>query len=131
MYNEGREPHNVEDSAIEPVLTAPELDRCREAVRSLRMRPELVSYIRELVAATRSSDDLLIGAGPRGGIHLLLAARAAAAFSGRDFATPDDIQAVALPTLRHRVVLQPEAEANELTADDAIRAVLRRVPVPR
>jgi MoxR-like ATPase len=131
LYNEGLEPHSVEDSDIRPVMTGDEVERCRRAVSGLTMRAELVAYVRQLVTATRESDDVLIGAGPRGGIHLLLAAKAAAAFHGRDFVTPDDIQALAPPTLRHRLVLQPEAEANGLTPDDALRSILQRVPVPR
>jgi MoxR-like ATPase len=113
------------------VLTEDGLERCRQIVRRLAMREELVAYIRRLLTATRESEDLFVGVGPRGGIHLLLAAKASAAFAGRDFVTPDDIQAMALPALRHRVVLQPEAEANGLTSDDALLAVLERVPVPR
>lgn len=131
MYNQGAEPHNVEQSAIAAVMSAADLEKCRQVIRGLRMRPELVTYIREVTTATRQSDDILVGAGPRGGIHLLLGAKAQAAFAGREFVTPDDIQSVALPTLRHRIVLQPEAEANGLTPDDAVQAVLQRVPVPR
>jgi MoxR-like ATPase len=130
-YNQGEEPHNVEESAIEPVMTADEVNRCQQVIKNLPMRPELVTYIRELITATRQSEDILVGAGPRGGIHLLLAAKAAAAFSDREFVTPDDIQAMAPATLRHRMVLQPEAEANGLTSDDALRAILQKVPVPR
>jgi len=131
LYNHGQEPHNVEEAAITPVMTPDDLTRCQSVIKGLAMRPELVTYIRELITATRQSDDILVGAGPRGGIHLLLAAKAAAAFAGRDFVTPDDLQSMALPTLRHRVVLQPEAEANGLTTDDAIKSILQRIPVPR
>jgi MoxR-like ATPase len=131
VYNQGQQPHNVEQSAIQPVLTPEDVVRCQTAVTALVMRPELVTYIRELITATRQSEDILVGAGPRGGIHLLLGAKAAAGFAGREFVTPDDIQGMALATLRHRIVLQPEAEANGLTADDALRSLLQRVPVPR
>jgi len=131
LYNQGHEPHNVEESAIHPVMTADEVEQCRRVVRSLTMRSDLVTYIREVITATRQSDDLLVGSGPRGGIHLLLAAKATAAFAGREFVTPDDIQSMAGPTLRHRIILQPEAAANGITTDDAIRSILQRVPVPR
>jgi len=130
-YNQGGRPHDVEQSAIQPVLTGDDVARCRDAVTSLTMRPEQVAYIRELVGATRNSDDILVGAGPRGGIHLVLGAKASAGFAGREFVTPDDIQGMALPTLRHRIVLQPEAEANGLTADDVLLGIMQRVPVPR
>lgn len=130
-YNQGGQPHNVEESAIRPVMTSQEVQQCQQVIKSLAMRSELVTYIRQLITATRESEDILIGAGPRGGIHLLLAAKATAAFAGREFVTPDDIQSMAGPTLRHRLVLQPEAEANGLTTDDAIRSILQRVAVPR
>ncbi len=131
LYNQGQEPHNVEQSAIQPVMTPDDLERCRQAIHGLAMRPELVTYVRELTTATRQSDDLLVGAGPRGGIHLLLAAKATAAFNGREFVTPDDIQSMVSPVLRHRIVLQPEAEANGLSPDDVLKGILQRVPVPR
>lgn len=131
VYNQGGEPHNVEVSAIRPVMTAEDVHACQQVIKSLAMRSELVSYIRQLITATRESEDILVGSGPRGGIHLLLAAKATAAFAGREFVTPDDIQSMAGPTLRHRLVLQPEAEANGLTTDDVVRSILQRVPVPR
>lgn len=131
MYNQGREPHEVETSGIEPVMTREDLERGQRAIQEMRAHPELVQYIRQIVVATRGSEDLLIGSGPRGGIHLLLASKAAAAFKGRPFVTPDDVQEMALPVLRHRVILQPEAEANGVTADDAVRGILRGIAVPR
>jgi MoxR-like ATPase len=131
LYNQGQEPHNVESSSIQPVMSAEDIDRCRAAIKSLTMRAELVTYIRELITATRQSDDILVGAGPRGGIHLLLGAKATAAFAGRDFVTPDDIQTMVPATIRHRIILQPEAEANGLTSDDVLRSIMQRVPVPR
>jgi MoxR-like ATPase len=131
LYNQGEEPHNVEASAIQATMTGAELAQCQDVIKALRMRPELVTYIRELITQTRHSEDILVGAGPRGGIHLLLASKATAAFAGRDYVIPDDIQTMAYPTLRHRIVLQPEAEANGLTRDDVLKAILQRVPVPR
>jgi MoxR-like ATPase len=131
LYNLGGEPHEVERAGIEPVMGSEELRRCQRVVQGLRVHPTLVRYIRQIVVATRSGEEFLVGSGPRGGIHLLLAAKAAAAFQGRTFATPDDIQAMAYPCLRHWVILQPEAEASGMTADEALRAVLQRLPVPR
>ena len=131
LYNQGQEPHNVEESAIAAVLTAGDVERCKHVIQALRMQPQLVTYVRELITATRQSEDILVGAGPRGGIHLLLGAKAQAAFAGREFVIPDDVQSMALATLRHRIVLQPEAEANGMTSDDAIRSILQRIPVPR
>lgn len=130
-YNSGKEPHQVEQAGIQPVLQPGDVERCRRIVRNLPMRPELVRYVQQIVRATRSSDEVLVGSGPRGGIHLLLSAKAFAAFAGRDFVNPDDIQQLVRPVLRHRMVLQPEAEANGLTTDDALETILRGIPVPR
>jgi MoxR-like ATPase len=131
MYNLGQEPHEVESAGLVPVMTREDLRQCQRAIQDMRVHPQLVQYIRQLVVATRSSEDFLIGSGPRGGIHLLLASKAAAAFKGRNFVTPDDIQEMAPPALRHRVILQPEAEANGVTPDEALRSILQRIPVPR
>ena len=131
LYNQGQSPHNVEESAIAPVMSPAEMERCREIIRGLRMKDELVRYIRQITTATRDSEDLMVGAGPRGGIHLLLASKAVAALAGRDFVTPDDIKAMAPSVLRHRMVLQPEAEAAGLTTDNTLTSILNRVEVPR
>ncbi len=131
MYNLGQEPHEVETAGIQPVMDLGALRRCQQVIQDLRVHPQLVQYIRQLVVATRQSEDILIGSGPRGGIHLLLASKAAAAFKGRNFATPDDIQEMLLPTLRHRIILQPEAEANGMTPDGALRTIMQGLPVPR
>ena len=131
MYNQGLEPHNVGGSGIQPVMSADDLRRCQEAVKRLRVESSLVSYVRRIVVGTRNSEDILVGASPRGGIHLLMGSKAQAAFAGRDFVTPDDIQSLVAPTLRHRLVLQPEAEANGLTSDDALKSLLSHIPVPR
>ncbi|MBM3457385.1 MAG: MoxR family ATPase [Armatimonadetes bacterium] len=130
-YNQGVELHNVEEAALSPVLTAEEILRCREVIRGLRMDTAIVQYLRRLVTATREADDILIGAGPRAGIHLLLASKALAGLAGRAYVSPDDLQEMALPTLRHRIVLQPEAEASGQTTDQALEEILRQTPVPR
>jgi MoxR-like ATPase len=131
FYNRGLEPHRVDTSNVEPRLTAEDIAQCREVIRNLRMDDTLVSYVRQLMVATRQSDEILVGCGPRAGIHLLLASKAHAALNGREFVTPDDIQTMAFPTLRHRLILNPEAQAEGLTTDEVIRSVLDKVPVPR
>ncbi|MGI8622389.1 MAG: AAA family ATPase, partial [Solirubrobacteraceae bacterium] len=80
---------------------------------------------------TRELPNVTLGASPRATVHLLAAARAAACLAGRDFVTPDDVARMALPVLRHRVVLTPEAELERTTPDSAVRAALESVPVPR
>ncbi|WP_300449135.1 MoxR family ATPase [Accumulibacter sp.] len=91
----------------------------------------VVAYAVAIVRATREAPGLAGGAGSRGPIALVRAARARALMAGGGFATPDDIKAVALPALRHRVIPAAEAEIEGLTADDLLRSLLERVPAPR
>jgi len=91
----------------------------------------VVDYVVRIVEETRRSGDLLLGASPRAGVHLLRAAKANAALEGRDFVTPDDVKSLVPPTLRHRVVLKAEAEIEGVDADAALRRVLARLDVPR
>ena len=81
--------------------------------------------------ATRGSPSLLLGAGPRAAIYLLLATKAVAALRGREFATPDDVKKAAVPVLRHRILLRPDAELEGLTHDQVVRKILDQVKVPR
>jgi len=81
--------------------------------------------------ATRQAPELALGASPRGEVWLLQAAKASAAFDGRDFATPDDVKAVLKPTFRHRLLLRPEAEVAGHTADSVLAAVAASVTPPR
>jgi len=83
------------------------------------------------VRATRTWAGVVAGAGPRGGISLVRAARASALLAGRDFVTPDDVKEYAAPVLRHRIVLSPELEVEGRSGDDVIENVLTRIPVPQ
>ena len=85
----------------------------------------------DLVRATRVSPSVSLGVSPRGATALLATARAWAWLSGRGFVTPDDVKALALPTLRHRIQLRAEAEMEGVTTESVINGVLRTVPVPR
>ncbi|HEY8806117.1 MAG TPA: MoxR family ATPase [Candidatus Limnocylindria bacterium] len=103
----------------------------RAEVDRVTVEDSVVDYIVRIVAETRKSPDLLLGASPRAGVHLLRAAKAAAALDGRDFVTPDDVKSLVPPTLRHRVVLKAEAEIEGLDADAVLRRALSRLDVPR
>jgi MoxR-like ATPase len=116
---------------IVPVLRGADLDRCRAVARGVIVRDELVAYATALVRATREDAHFTLGASPRAGVHLLRAAKTNAALDGRDYALPEDVQAVFLPTLRHRVQLDPAAEIEGLTPDRALEAALYGVAVPR
>lgn len=93
--------------------------------------PEVLAYAVDLVRATRSMPSVALGVSPRGATALLAASRAWAWLSGRSFVTPDDIKALALPTLRHRIQLRAEAEMEGVTPQSVVESVLRTVPVPR
>jgi MoxR-like ATPase len=99
-------------------------------VRQIHLAPEIRRYAVELVSATRRLPDVRLGGSPRSTLHLVRAARAQAALSGREFVVPDDIHAVAIPVLAHRLVLSAEAQAARRSAPELVRTLLQRVPVP-
>ncbi|CAM5520337.1 hypothetical protein GCM10010261_65570 [Streptomyces pilosus] len=113
------------------MANAADLEAARRAVAGTTVSPEITAYVVDLCRATRESPSLTLGVSPRGATALLATARAWAWLTGRDYVTPDDVKALALPTLRHRVQLRPEAEMEGVTADSVINAVLAHVPVPR
>jgi len=108
-----------------------DLGTSRDEIEKVTVEDSVVGYIVRIVEETRRSGDLQLGASPRAGVHLLHAAKAAAALEGRDFVTPDDVKSLVPPTLRHRVVLKAEAEIEGVDADAALRRVLARLDVPR
>ncbi len=97
----------------------------------VRVEPVLVNYINRIVRLTRQWPQFYMGASPRAGIGLMQSARTLAAFYGRDYAVPDDVVQLAIPTLRHRVMLTAEAEVEGQQIDDLLRELIRRVEVPR
>lgn len=102
-----------------------------ESNSRVRVEPKLLQYINRIVRATRSWPTFHLGASPRAGIALVQGARTVAAFRGRDFAIPDDVVEIALPTLRHRVVLSAEAEVEGIRIDQELLSLLRSIEVPR
>ncbi|HEX9437617.1 MAG TPA: MoxR family ATPase [Candidatus Limnocylindria bacterium] len=119
------------DIAVLEALPSGTLAAARAETDAVTIADAVLDYVARIVETTRTSPDVLLGASPRAGVHLMRAAKAAAAIEGRDFVTPDDVKALALPALRHRVVLKAEAEIEGLDADAAIRRVLARLDVPR
>jgi MoxR-like ATPase len=127
-HDKGR-PQDLVDT-LEP-LAGTDLVTSRDEIERVTVEDSVVGYIVRIVEETRRSGDLVLGASPRAGVHLLHAAKAAAALDGRDFVTPDDVKSLVSPTLRHRVVLKAEAEIEGVDADAALRRVLARLDVPR
>ena len=114
-----------------PVASLEHLVEARKAVSELRLSDEMVDYIVDLVRATREHPSLLSGASPRSCNMLATAARAYAALKGRDFVIPDDVKALVVPALAHRIVLAPGAEIEGLSPAVIIEQVVHRVPAPR
>ncbi|MCP4399899.1 MAG: MoxR family ATPase, partial [bacterium] len=114
-----------------PVISAEELHLLRQVLTEIVFREELMEYLVKIVRKTREHQSVLVGAGPRASQSLLLASRAYAAVSGRDFVTPDDIKYMAVPVLEHRLVLRPEFEIEGMTVPEVIQGILQEVAVPR
>jgi MoxR-like ATPase len=130
----GRHAHGFDPrdlSAIRPVAGAADLAAGRDAVRQVLVADEILGYIVDIVGATRHSPALQLGVSPRGATALLATARSWAWLSGRNYVTPDDVKAMARPTLRHRVALRPESELEGATPDGVLDGILAAVPVPR
>ncbi|MCB0937828.1 MAG: MoxR family ATPase, partial [Mycobacterium sp.] len=117
--------------AISPVAGSAELAAGRDAVRRVLVADEVLAYIVDIATATRLSPSLQLGVSPRGATALLATARSWAWLTGRGYVTPDDVKAMARPTLRHRIALRPEAELEGATADGVLEGILSAVPVPR
>lgn len=117
--------------AVRPVISAQDLQALRDQLAGLTLRDELVAYLVDIVRATRQHESVLVGAGPRATQSLIMAARASAAIAGRDFVTPDDIKAMAVPVLEHRVILRPEFEIEGLSVPEVIQQILQQIAVPR
>jgi MoxR-like ATPase len=120
-----------QDLDVGPVAEAAEIAEAAQAVAEVRLTDDIVNYVLDLVRSTRETADLQSGASPRAASQLALAARARAALDGRDYALPDDVKALALPLLRHRVILSPAAEIDGRRAETIISALVDRAAAPR
>ena len=130
-HDRGFDPRDLGAAGLRPVAGAAELAAGRAAVAAVQVAPEVLAYVVDLCRATRSSPSLSLGVSPRGATALLATAKAWAWLSARDYVTPDDVKALARPTLRHRVSVRPEAELEGVTGDGVLDGVLASVPVPR
>ncbi|MBL8086780.1 MAG: MoxR family ATPase [Chthonomonas sp.] len=122
---------NLEDLDIQQVVDSAGLAELRKEVAAVRMEDRIFQYIQEVVASTRSSNDILVGASPRAGIAMVACGKALAALRGRSYVIPDDIKDNIMPILRHRVLLRPETEIEGLTPDRVLSGLIDRQLVPR
>jgi MoxR-like ATPase len=130
-HHNGFDPRDLKAAGVGPVATAADLAAGREAARRVAVTEPVLEYIVDLCRATRVSPALELGASPRGATALLAVAKARAWLSGRDYVLPDEVKSFAIPTLRHRVRLRPEAELDGVSTDSVLRTVLGAVPAPR
>lgn len=131
LYQSGFDAHNLTQVNFSYSLSRDELRKIREEIFTITVKEDVVEYITSIVRATRESPHLVLGASPRASVILLLTSKSFAAIRGEAFVTPDVVKAMALPALRHRVILKPEAEIEGMTADAVIQECLEKVEVPR
>jgi MoxR-like ATPase len=112
------------------VLTAALLAEAQASAAQVGASPDVIGYAVDLARATRQSPSVKLGVSPRGAVALLTAAKAWAWLNGFDAITPDHVQAMVLPVLRHRIQLRPEAELEGISADAILRSILQQVQVP-
>jgi len=115
---------------LTPVVDAPTLVEMQRALEQVHVADSIEGYIVDLVAATRASRRLAVGASPRGSLALLKLSRAKAALEGRDFVVPEDVKAVAVPALAHRLTLRPELWVQRVRGEDVVAEALEAVPTP-
>ncbi len=130
-YDHGFDAHDLDAAGLKAVIDGPKVIALRSLIQQVTVEEGVLNYIAEISAASRQSPDLTLGASTRAATHILLSAKSYAAIRGRDFVTPEDVKVMALPVLRHRLILKPEAEIEGLDADAVIKRILAQVEVPR
>jgi MoxR-like ATPase len=129
-YAEGFDAADLDTADLQPVCDVETIVAMQQLAAKVRVDPRVVEYITSIVGQTRNWGSLYMGASPRASVTLLMAGRIAAAVAGRDYLNPDDIRQLAPWTLRHRVILKPDAEIEGVTADDVVQEILAAVQVP-
>ncbi|MBN1976752.1 MAG: MoxR family ATPase [Anaerolineae bacterium] len=120
--------HPIED--LEPVVTVEEVLQAQELIKNVYVSPAVKRYIVEIVEQTRRHPDVYLGASPRGSLTLYRAGQARAAMDGRDYMLPDDVKALAVAALGHRVIVGPRARLQNLTSENILEDILEEMPVP-
>ena len=130
-HSSGFDPRDLDAAGVQAVANAQVLAQARTEVASVEISRDVLGYIVDICRATRNAPSLSLGVSPRGATALLATSRAWAWLQGRNFVTPDDVKALAHPTLRHRIQLRAEAELEGVTTESVLDTVLSTVPVPR
>ena len=121
----------VDLDKLQPIATVEDIIAWRKQVQQVQAAENILDYLLALIERTRQHPDLALGASPRSAVAWLQAAKAQSWLSEKDYVTPDDVKAVAFPLLRHRLILQPEAQLDGVEIDNAISSILKQVAVPR
>lgn len=116
---------------INPIFNANEIAEFQKIIQEVLVEPKLIRYIASIVNSTRNNPFLFLGASPRASISILNAAKAVAAIRGRDFVIPEDIKFVAVPALRHRIIVSPEKEMEGVTSGQIIQQIIESIEIPR
>jgi len=130
-HHRGFNIRDLHSADVKTVCDPATIAQSRAIIQNVNVEPGVMRYIADVVRKTREHSSLMIGASPRASVALLQAAKSRAALSGSDFVSPDDVKYIARPILRHRLVLQPEAELESLRPDEIIGEILDNVQVPR
>jgi MoxR-like ATPase len=115
---------------LEPVSSVEEVLEAQEAIKEVYVSPPIKKYIVEITQQTRRHPDVYLGASPRGSLTLYRVGQARAALYGRDYVLPDDVKAIAVPALAHRIILAPAARLREQTPESVVEQIVREMPVP-
>jgi MoxR-like ATPase len=116
---------------VQQLVTPAQITEYRNITNQVIIDPKLVEFIAKIVNQTRNNASLYLGASPRASLAILRSAKANAAIMGRDFVTPEDIIEMAVPVMRHRIILTPEKEMEGFTADELINEIISRIEIPR
>lgn len=118
-------------TGVQQVLTREQIAAYRKFANEVHVEKNLITYITQIIQETRNNPMLFLGASPRAAIAILASAKAYAILNGRDFVTPEDVKFVALPVLRHRIILSPEKEMEGISADEVVKQIINKIEVPR
>jgi MoxR-like ATPase len=130
-HHAGLQVSDLGSAGLTPILDVSAVLDLRKQVSMTKVDDSVAEYMVAIGRASRELPEVQYGASVRGAIGLLHASKAAAAFAGRDFVTPDDVKAISVPVLRHRIILKPEAELDGITPEHVIHRILQSVAVPR
>lgn len=130
-YRAGFDAADLSGSDLKNVIRKQDIRKIKSVLNTITVDDKIIDYITDLVAATRDYPGIEVGSSPRGSVDLFKASRVMAVLSGRDFVIPDDVKEVAFPVLRHRMILEVEAEIESIHPDELLKKIINKVAVPR